>query len=307
MNGINLRLAHYVRDGSTRVGIVHEESLFDFQDVANRLQLSDLRAMLTIDALLASGRLSALLTAKNLTENVQSLPVDSVTLRSPILNPEKILLMAVNYHSHSKEWSQKDSTPTEPYLFTKFRNTLIGPGEPVLIPRISAQADWEVELAVIIGKAGKNIAKKDAMSYVAGYAVSNDISFRDWQFSTRQPDGTTKLGMNWVKGKGLDSSFPLGPWLVTADEVPNPHELEISLTVNGKTRQQSTTGDMVFRIDSIIEYASKGMTLTPGDIISTGTPQGVAAFTGGPYLKDGDILEGTIGRIGTLRNPVRAE
>ena len=300
-----MKLAHYVRDGSTRVGVVHEQRLFDFQDVAKRLQLSGLSEMTTIDAILANGRLTSLLTLENSTGNVQDLPVESVRLRSPILNPEKILLMAINYHSHGKE--QKESSPTEPYLFTKFRNSLIGPGDPILVPRVSQKADWEVELAVIIGKAGKNIPKKDAMSYVAGYAVSNDISFRDWQFSTRQPDGTTTLGLNWVKGKGLDSSFPLGPWLVTADEIPNPHDLEISLTVNGKMRQRSTTGDMVFRIDAIIEYASKGMTLTPGDIISTGTPEGVAAFTGGPYLKDGDILEGTISRIGTLRNPVRAE
>lgn len=262
--------------------------------------------MMTIDSLLENGTISSLLAASNLTGDVQGVPVESVRLRSPILNPEKILLMAVNYHSHSKEW-QKGSTPTEPYLFTKFRNSLIGPGDPILIPRVSQKVDWEVELAVIIGKTGKDIPKKDAMSYVAGYAVSNDISFRDWQFSTRQPDGTTTLGLNWVKGKGLDSSFPLGPCLVTADEIPNPNDLGISLTVNGKTRQQSTTGDMVFRIDSIIEYASKGMTLAPGDIISTGTPEGVAAFTGGPYLKDGDVLEGSVDRIGTLRNPVRAE
>ena len=302
-----MKLAHYVRDSSTRVGVVHEKRIFDFQDVSKKLQMPGLGEMMTIDAILANGRLSSLLAAKNLTGNVEGFPAESVALRSPILNPEKILLMAVNYHSHSKEWSQKDSTPTEPYLFTKFKNSLIGPGDPILIPRVSQKADWEVELAVIIGKAGKNIPKKDAMSYVAGYAVANDISFRDWQFSTRLADGTTKLGLNWVKGKGLDSSFPLGPWLVTADEVPNPHDLAISLTVNGKTRQHSTTGDMVFRIESIIEYASKGMTLRPGDIISTGTPQGVAAFTGGPYLKDGDILEGTITRIGTLRNPVRAE
>lgn len=302
-----MKLAHYVRDGSTRVEVVHEERLFDFQDLAKRLQMTGFSEMTTIESILASGRLSSLLALENLAGNVQAFPVESVTLRSPILNPEKILLMAVNYHSHSKEFSQKDSTPKEPYLFTKFRNSLIGSGDPILVPKVSQQADWEVELAVIIGKAGKNISKKDAMSYVAGYAVSNDISFRDWQLSTCRPDGTTMLGLNWVKGKGLDSSFPLGPWLVTVDEVPNSHNLGISLTVNGKTRQQSTTGDMVFQIDSIIEYASKGMTLRPGDIISTGTPEGVAAFTGGSYLKDGDLLEGSIDRIGTLRNPVRAE
>jgi 2-keto-4-pentenoate hydratase/2-oxohepta-3-ene-1,7-dioic acid hydratase in catechol pathway len=262
----------------------------------------------TIDEVLASGRLSSLQALETHTGDILAFPIDSVTLRSPILQPQKILLMAVNYHSHSKEISKKEgSAPTEPYLFTKFNNALIGPGDPVLIPAISQKVDWEVELAVIIGGDGKNIPKKDAMSYIAGYAVSNDISFRDWQFSTRLADGSTNLGLNWVKGKGLDSSFPLGPWLVTSDEVLNPHDLKISLSVNGKRKQDSNTGDMIFKIDSIIEYASKGMTLKAGDIISTGTPEGVAAFTGSPYLRDGDVIEGTIERIGTLRNPVHAE
>jgi 2-keto-4-pentenoate hydratase/2-oxohepta-3-ene-1,7-dioic acid hydratase in catechol pathway len=261
----------------------------------------------TIDKILSEGLLPRLKRhAEKAAEGSSGISAETVKLFSPILNPEKILLMAVNYQSHRRE-SGTENAPSEPYLFTKFRNALIGPGDPVLIPKVSQQPDWEVELAVIIGRAGKNIARKDAMSYVAGYAVSNDVSFRDLQFSTRLPDGNTKLGLNWVKGKGLDSSFPLGPWLVTSDEIANPNGLEISLSVNGKVRQRSTTSDMVFTIDSIIEYLSQGMTLRPGDIISTGTPEGVGAFTGGPYLKDGDVLEGTIEKIGTLRNPVRAE
>jgi 2-keto-4-pentenoate hydratase/2-oxohepta-3-ene-1,7-dioic acid hydratase in catechol pathway len=145
------------------------------------------------------------------------------------------------------------------------------------------------------------------MNYVAGYAISNDVSFRDLQFSTRLPEGKTLLGLNWMKGKGLDSSFPLGPWLVTRDEIPDPHKLGISLSVNGKGKQQSNTSDMIFRIESLIEYISAGITLKPGDIISTGTPEGVAAATGEPYLKDGDIVEGTIDGIGSLINPVKAE
>jgi len=302
-----VKLAHYVTAGTTHVGVVQGDRIVSLQDILKKTQTSPLNGAETIDQILASGRLSSLQSIGEATEDAKGLPVKSVTLRSPVLNPEKILLMAVNYHSHRKEISPKENVPTEPYLFTKFRNTLIGPGEPVVIPRVSQKADWEVELAVIIGRPGKNISKGEAMDYVAGYSVSNDVSFRDWQFSTQLPDGSTKLGLNWVKGKGLDSSFPLGPWLATADEIPNPHDLKISLSVNGKTRQNSTTSDMVFRIDSIIEYASKGMTLKPGDIISTGTPEGVAAFTGGPYLADGDVLEGTIERIGTLRNPVRTE
>jgi len=300
-----VKLAHYVENNHTQVGIVRNGSIYDLQNLSDKLQLDSGPA--SIDAILAGGHLDSLPSVEDKIDGTKGMPADSVTLRSPILNPEKILLMAVNYHSHIKEWSKQATPPKEPYLFTKFRNALIGPGEPVLIPKISAKVDWEVELAVIIGKPGKNIPKENAMRHVAGYAVSNDVSFRDWQLSTRQPDGTTRLGLNWVKGKGLDASFPLGPWLVTSDEISNPQDLQISLAVNGKTRQQSTTSDMVFQIDSIIEYASKGMTLKPGDIISTGTPQGVAAFTGVPYLKDGDVLEGKIERIGTLRNPVRLE
>jgi len=293
-----LKLAHYSSNGQPSVGIVDGGMIYALPRLALGAE--------TIDEVLSKGKLAAARSAVNAAKGSTGIPVESVKLLSPILNPEKIILMAVNYRSHRRE-SRTEDAPKEPYLFTKFRNTLIGPGDAVLIPKVSSKVDWEVELSVIIGKAGKNIMKKDAMNYVAGYAVSNDVSFRDFQFSTQMPDGNTKLGLNWVKGKGMDASFPLGPWLVTSDEIPNPHELQISLAVSGTTRQQSTTGDMVFTIDSIIEYASQGMTLKPGDIISTGTPEGVGAFTGGPYLKDGDILEGTIEKIGTLRNPVRNE
>ena len=283
------------------MGVVDGENIFDLDPSIFSVAPGDW----SIDHILSSGLLSSI-QRKSTVKASSGIPLVTARLFSPILNPEKILLIAVNYRAHRSE-SKAEEAPNEPYMFTKFRNTLIGPGAPILIPKISRQVDWEVELSVIIGRTGKNISKKDAMSYIAGYTVSNDVSFRDLQFSTRLPDGNTKLGLNWVKGKGLDASFPLGPWLVTSEEIPNPHKLEISLAVNGKTRQQSTTDNMVFTIDSIIEYLSQGMTLKPGDIISTGTPAGVGAFTGGPFLKDGDVLEGTIERIGTLRNPVRAE
>jgi len=299
-----LKLAHYSKNGQPRVGFVKDEMIYDL-GVSGALR-SGGGGSWTIDRILSENLLPTLRDAEKNLGRAGGIPVESVRLFSPILNPEKILLMAVNYFSHRKE-SKTEEAPHDPYLFTKFRNALIGPGDDVLIPKISQQADWEVELAVIIGQTGKNIARKDAFNYIAGYAVSNDISFRDLQFSTRLPDGNTKLGLNWVKGKGLDSSFPLGPWMVTRDEIPNPHDLKISLSVNGKVRQESRTSDMVFTVDSIIEYLSQGMTLKPGDIISTGTPQGVGAFTGGPYLKDGDVLEATIEKIGTLHNPVRGE
>ncbi len=301
-----MKLAHYVKNGETRVGMVKGGLLFDIQDAGETLPLPIRGGSITIDQLLSVGAVKSLQQAEEkITKASHGVSLEHVKLLSPIQTPEKIFLLAVNYLSHSQEQNVKP--PTEPYVFTKFRNALIGPGDPILIPKVSKKVDWEVELVVIIGKKGKYIAKEDAMNYVAGYAISNDVSFRDFQFSTRLPDGKTTLGLNWVKGKGLDSAFPVGPWLVTKDEIPDPHKLDISLSVNGKTKQRSNTGNMIFKIDSLIEYISAGITLKPGDIISTGTPEGVAAFTGEPFLKNGDIVEGTIDRIGTLRNPVNAE
>ena len=301
-----MKLAHYLSNDTIRVGVIDNDLIFDLQEAQQKLQSLPANPTRTIDEILANDMLSTLQQAEaRIIKSVPGKPLASVTLRSPILNPEKILLLAVNYLSHSKE--RRAEPPKEPYLFTKFRNTLIGPGEAILLPKASRKVDWEVELAVVIGKVGKYVSRKDALSFVAGYAVANDVSFRDLQNSTRLPDGKTMLGLNWVKGKGLDSSFALGPWLVTSDEVPNPHELGISLSVNGKVRQKSNTGEMLFKIDSIIEYASAGMTLRPGDVISTGTPEGVAAYTTEAYLKDGDLVEAKIDRIGILRNPTRME
>ena len=301
-----MKLAHYLSDGETRVGIVDEEQIFDLQDAAKKLGLTGFDRHLTIDQLLSQGLIQSFQQIEEkITATKMGVPIKSVRMLSPILNPEKILLVAVNYLSHGKE--QNVSLPTEPYFFTKFKNALIGPGDPILLPRVSKKVDWEVELAVIIGKTGKYIQKKDALNYVAGYAISNDVSFRDLRFPSDSPDKPSRLGINWVKAKGLDSSFPLGPWLVTKDEIPNSHDLEISLSVNGEEKQHSSTGEMVFKIDSLIEYISSGITLNPGDIISTGTPEGVAVFTGQPFLKDGDIIEGKISKIGTLTNEVKAE
>jgi 2-keto-4-pentenoate hydratase/2-oxohepta-3-ene-1,7-dioic acid hydratase in catechol pathway len=301
-----LRLAHYARNGTPRVGIVHNGLVFDVAQGVDELGIAELRDVESVDRILSEGLLSSLHGAESsITGRLRGVPVESLALRSPILMPEKILLVARNYLSHNVEQNAKP--PSEPYFFTKFRNALIGPNDPIMIPKISKKADWEAELAVVVGKAGKNIPRKEAMQHVAGYAVANDVSFRDLQFSTRSDNAAVALGSNWVKGKNLDSSFPMGPWLVTKDEIPHPHNLEISLAVNGRTRQHANTGDMIFKIGVLIEYVSAGMTLKPGDIISTGTPEGVGAFTGGPFLKDGDIVEATIKGIGTLRNPVRSE
>lgn len=228
-----------------------------------------------------------------------------VRIRPPILKPDKILLAAVNYKAHGSE--QNAAPPTEPYFFTKFSSCIIGQGDPILVPRVSKKADWEAELAVVIGRKCKYVSKADALSYVAGFTVANDVSFRDFQFPPGWPQKTNTLGQNWVKGKALDSAFPLGPWLVTADEIPDPQRLRLKLSVNGIERQNASTEDMIFSVAELIEYLSSGLTLLPGDVISTGTPAGVAAFSGAPYLKDSDVVEASIDRIGTLKNPVKGE
>jgi len=289
-----LKLANYTYDSVAYAGLVWNSKIFPIPDRSGALFPS-------VDQILSTDSLEFVKNNQSEITGTEGLPIPLVKLRSPVLYPEKIYCAAVNYVSHSKE--QNISPPTEPYFFTKFRNTLIGPEDSIILPRISKEVDWEVELAVIIGKRGKNISKEHAIDYVAGYTISNDISFRDLQKLVKQ----NYLGPNWVKGKGLDTAFPLGPWLVTKDEMPDPYSSEISLSVNGIERQKSKIGDMVFKIDSLIEYVSADVTLVPGDIISTGTPLGVAAFTGAPFLKPGDVMEAKIEGIGTLSNAARSE
>jgi 2-keto-4-pentenoate hydratase/2-oxohepta-3-ene-1,7-dioic acid hydratase in catechol pathway len=298
-----VKLAHFVEDGQTRVGIVKDDSIYDLGFAGTPGHF--LSGASTIDQVLSSGLLGSVKEAGALAGRAAGHPLKSTRLRSPVLSPEKIFCLAENYRSHAIEAGAK--LPERPYLFTKFRNTIIGPEEAILIPKFSSKVDYEAELAVVIGRDGKHIPKDRAMDYVAGYTISNDVSFRDLQFPPGWPEKLSRLGQNWVQGKGLDTAFPMGPWLVTADEIPDPYRLRVSLSVNGEKRQDSTAGDMVFKIDSLIEYISAGITLRAGDVISTGTPPGVAAFTDQRFLKDGDVVEAKIDGIGTLRNPVRAE
>lgn len=288
-----MKLAQFAWKGRTRVGIVEG----DFVHAVGESSL---------DQVLSKGLLDSLKRRKKaLVESTAAIPLTSVRLLSPVLFPEKIFCVVENYRSHAKEADGR--VAKKPYLFTKFRNAILGPDEAILIPRISKKVDWEAELAVVIGKEGKHIPKERAISHIAGYCISNDVSFRDIQFPQGWPKKLNRLGQNWVLGKGLDGAFPLGPWLVTTDEIPDPHNLGISLSVNGELKQSSNTNEMVFSVASLIEYISAGITLRPGDVISTGTPQGVAAFTDQRFLKEGDVVEARIDRIGTLRNPVESE
>jgi 2-keto-4-pentenoate hydratase/2-oxohepta-3-ene-1,7-dioic acid hydratase in catechol pathway len=289
-----LKLANYYEDSKVKAGLVKDTKIYPITDNTGK-------TFANVDQILAAGALDFVKSSVSQITRGSGTGIGSVRLAPPVQFPEKIYCAAVNYLSHSKE--QNQNPPTEPYFFTKFHNTLIGPEDAVLLPKISKKVDWEVELVVVIGKKGKNISRASAMEYVAGFTISNDISFRDLQM----PDKANYLGMNFVKGKGLDTAFPLGPWLVTKDEIPDIYSCGIFLSVNGVEHQNSKIGDMLFKIDQLIEYLSADITLLPGDLISTGTPLGVAAFTGAPFLKAGDVLEAKIDGIGVLKNYVKAQ
>jgi len=294
-----MKLANFEKDGLVKAGIVKDGRVYDISEKAAAAGMKRLRAATSVDQILDAGLLKELLKAEPILTKGKGTALMSVKLRSPILYPEKIIMVAVNYAAHGKE--TKTPPPPYPYLFTKFPNAIVGPGGAIIAPKSSKKVDWEVELAVVIGKEGKDIKKDKAYDYVAGYTVSNDVSFRDFQGQKNE-----SLGLNWFKGKGMDASLPLGPWLVTRDEIPDPHDLKLSLKVNGDTKQDSSTSEMMIKVDELVAYASIGTTLRPGDIISTGTPAGIAASTGQPFLKDGDVVEATVEKIGTLRNPVKA-
>lgn len=223
---------------------------------------------------------------------------ENVTYLPPILNPGKVLCLGLNYYSHIKELGAR--VPERPYVFTKFATSLVGHKSPIVIPRTSRAADYEVELGVVIGKKGKYVCKKDAIDIVAGYTVVNDVTFRDLVAT-----GHELLGLNWLHGKGPDSSTPVGPYLVVG-EIEDPHSLSLTLRVNGEVRQSSSTSEMVFSIWEVIEYITRGVTLEPGDVISTGTPAGIG-HKRGVYLKEGDLIEAEVERVGVLINPVVEE
>lgn len=212
---------------------------------------------------------------------------------SAVGKPEKIICLGHNYRAHVNELKEK--LPEFPILFSKYNNSLAGHGENIPLPDGSKQVDYEGELGIIIGKTASNVSEEDALDYVFGYFVANDVSARDLQFRTQQ----------WLIGKTCEKFFPTGPYLVTADEIKDPQSLSIKTTVNGEVRQRSNTSQMIFSCRKIIHYVSKYMTLKPGDVISTGTPEGV--IVGYPedkrvWLKDGDVVEVEIEKIGKLRN-----
>ncbi|HEX5404716.1 MAG TPA: fumarylacetoacetate hydrolase family protein [Pseudonocardiaceae bacterium] len=214
----------------------------------------------------------------------------------PVARPGKIVCIGLNYRDHAVEAGIP--VPSEPVLFMKAPDTVVGPTDEILVPRRSAKTDYEVELAVVIGTTARYVdSPADALAHVAGYAVANDVSEREFQI---------ERGGTWDKGKNSETFNPFGPWLVTADDVPDPRALALSLSVNGEVRQNGNTADMIFGVAEIIHYLSQFMVLYPGDVINTGTPAGVAMGMAEPkpYLKAGDLIEASITGLGSQRQTV---
>ena len=222
-------------------------------------------------------------------------PLADVTPGAPVARPGKVVCIGLNYRDHAEEAGLE--LPEVPILFPKFANSVIGPGEAILLPPETTEPDYEAELAVVIGRTAARVPADEALRYVGGYACANDVSARDLQNRTSQ----------WMLGKAIDTFLPLGPVLVTPDEIPDPQALAIRCEVNGRELQSSTTGQMVFGVAELIAFVSRTMTLEPGDLIATGTPPGVGFARKPPvYLQDGDEVTVDIERIGRLTNPVRS-
>ncbi|QNH63521.1 fumarylacetoacetate hydrolase family protein [Hymenobacter sediminicola] len=230
--------------------------------------------------------------------NESQLPelADDVRLGSPVARPSKIVCVGLNYADHARETGA--TPPPEPVLFFKSTTALVGPNDAIVIPKNSVKTDWEVELAVVIGQRASYVDEAEAHEYIAGYALHNDVSEREFQL---ERSGT------WDKGKGCDTFAPIGPWLATPDEIPDVNNLRLWLSVNGQMMQDGTTANLIFRIPFLVSYISQFMTLLPGDIISTGTPAGVGlGFNPPVYLKPGDVVELGIEGLGTSRQQLKA-
>lgn len=242
-------------------------------------------------AFLAGGGIAAVRTALR-EGSLPELAIEGQRVGAPVARPGNVLCIGLNYRDHARETGA--NIPAEPVVFSKNTNTVIGPDDAVLIPRRSVKTDWEVELAVVIGATARYLDSPDAAAdVIAGYAISNDVSEREFQ---------NERGGQWIKGKSCETFNPLGPWLVPADEIADPQALRLTLSVNGETRQDGTTADMIFGVHHVVAYLTQFMVLEPGDVINTGTPAGVAmGMKGQPYLRAGDVVEIEVEGLGRQR------
>jgi 2-keto-4-pentenoate hydratase/2-oxohepta-3-ene-1,7-dioic acid hydratase in catechol pathway len=297
-----MKILTFKGDNQQRLGLLRDDWVIDLALTYQCLEGSEQRIPQDMIALLEEG-LDQVRVVHRASEDIAVLrakipsaflSLEEVKLLAPLPRTRKnIVCLGLNYVDHAEETNTP--IPTAPVFFTKAPTSIIGPNDSIILPKHSIEIDYEVELAIIIGKKGKNISPEEAFDYLCGYTVFNDVTARDMQ----------RNHLQWFKGKSLDTFAPIGPYLVTKDEVPNPHDLDVTLKVNGRVMQQSNTQNMLFPIPTIIEILSKDMTLEPGDIIATGTPAGVG-FTRSPptFLQAGDVVEASIEKIGVLRNTV---
>jgi len=279
-----MKLLRFGEIGFEKPGVLIEDNVYDLSE-----HIGDYN-----ESFFANNGIEEL--EKIIKENDLKIVDKSVRIGSPIARPSKIICIGLNYAKHAKETNA--NIPTEPILFMKSTTSLSGPFDPIIIPKGSVKTDWEVELAIVISKKASYVLEKDAMDFVAGYVLHNDVSEREFQL---------ERGGTWDKGKGCDTFAPLGPWLVTKDEVKDPHNLRLWLSLNGKMMQDGNTDDLIFNIPQLISYTSQFMTLLPGDVISTGTPAGVGlGFSPNIYLKPGDVVELGIEGLGISKQELVA-
>ncbi len=293
-----MRIATYQMHREARLGLILGDHLVDLPQLGRRLKLRLPAEMSLFIAEVSPSTLRALDRTGHawVRDGRETLPLAKARLLAPIPRPHKnIFCMGRNYAEHAREAGA--SAPEFPPFFTKPPTAIIGPDAPIVHHRATAALDYEVELAVVIGRRGRDIPASRALEYVFGYTIMNDVTARDLQRRSTQ----------WFKGKSLDTFAPLGPWIVHRSAVPDPQTLRITLRVNGETRQDSTTAKMLFPVAQLIEALSTGMTIEPGDILATGTPGGVGfGFNPPKWLHVGDVIEAEIERIGVLRNFVVA-
>ncbi len=284
-----MRLVTFEADGKVRPGVLTEANgIFD-------LSAAGFNSMLDVIEAAASEPKKVQSLVEASTPNT-AYSIGTVKLLAPIPKPRKLICVGLNYRDHAAETGSE--IPAVPTIFNKFATAVIGPGDNIVLPKVSDKPDYEAEFAFVIGKGGRNIKAEDWRNHIFGYTIVNDVSARDYQRATTQ----------WLMGKTFDTFAPMGPWIVTADSIQDPHNLDISIEINGETLQKSNTRELIFKIPDLLAFLSSVFTLEPGDIVSTGTPAGVGVARNPPrFLKAGDDVAVKIPAIGELRNPVVAE
>jgi 2-keto-4-pentenoate hydratase/2-oxohepta-3-ene-1,7-dioic acid hydratase in catechol pathway len=284
-----MRLASYLTGDGPCIAAQREGTTVDLNAADPSLPRS-MRAVLALGS-------EGLERARAAIAKAKPLAASGVRLLAPVPDPQKVICIGLNYADHAAESGA--TAPPEPVVFNKFPSAVCASGEPIVLPTVAKEVDYEAELVVVIGKGGRDIPREKALSHVAGYACGHDVSARDWQL--RKPGG------QWLLGKTFDRFAPFGPYLVTADEVGDPGSLDIALRLNGETMQKSNTRQLIFPVDQLIAYVSQVCTLSPGDVLFTGTPGGVGMGRKPPvFLKPGDVVEVEIEKLGVLRNEVVA-